>query len=184
MLVLGVVAGTWFISQRGETYEARRQTASEKIPGTLSLSLGVVPSGFKPAVTPEEAFREAWDQPLTTTTYLTLAVMTDGYYGNDLTPDWVFISRAQCYPSAKGDIVSPARSGAPGGGCDDRNLGIVSVDANTGRPALSFVAYDPTTTWEPRNAAAVFTPDQMRAAGGGGAPPLTPSPSLAPTPSP
>ena len=25
--------------------------------------------------------------------FLTLAVMTDGYYGNDPTPDWVFVAR-------------------------------------------------------------------------------------------
>ena len=172
-VLLVSVSAIWFVSQRGGAYEVRRQRESEDIPGTLTLSLGSVPKGFKPEITPEEAFREAWDEPVETTTYLTLAVMTDGYYGNDPTPDWVFVARAQCYPSAKGDIVSPSRTGVPSGGCDERNLALVAVDAIKGTPAMSFTAYDASREWEPLDADPLFTPEQMRAAGGGGAPPAT-----------
>ena len=167
IILIGAVA---FMVRGDAVAQARRQTLDQEIPGSLTLSLGRVPEGFRPTISADEAFRIAWDEPVGTTTYLTLAVMQDSYYGNDATPDWVFISRAQCYPSAKGDIVSPARSGTPGGGCDDRNLAVVTVDALKGEPAEAFTGYDPTSRWHPANAEPVFTEEQMHQAGGGGAP--------------
>ena len=166
------VAGAVLVALlRGGAPSERAQRVAEEVPGTLSLSLGVPEPGFRPGVTSEEAFRIAWDEPVETTTYVTLGVMEDDYYGNDARPDWIFISRAQCYPSAKGDIVSPARSGVPDGGCSDSNLALVSIDALSGEPAMSFIGFDIDQNWEPVNADPLFTAEQMRAAGGSGAPP-------------
>lgn len=170
VVALIVVAIAVVALTRGEQYEARRQVATEDIPGTLTFSLGAVPKGFTPRVTPEEAFRIAWDEPVETETYLTLAVMQDTYYGSDPIPDWIFISRAQCYPSAKGDLVSPARAGTEDEACDERNLALVTVDALHGEPAQSFTGYDWSREWEPTNMEPLFTAEQMHAAGGGGDP--------------
>lgn len=169
--MVGIVAiAAVLLIPRGQRYEVRRQVETQEVPGSLSFSLGAVPEGFRPQITPEEAFRIAWDEPVETETYLTLAVMEDTYYGNDLVPDWVFISRAQCYPSAKGDLVSPARTGSIAEACDERNLALVTIDALKGEPAQSYVAYDTSREWEPANSQPVFTPAEMHAAGGGGEP--------------
>jgi haloalkane dehalogenase len=105
----------------------------------VTLELKAVPEGFRPTITPQQAYDIAWDQPIAGQMHRTLAVTYDTYSGGDSRPDWVFIARRQCYPSAKGDLVSPARSGMVGKTCTDKNLALVSVDAETGKPAMAFV---------------------------------------------
>ncbi len=152
LLVAGVAAWAWVLFGRGPTYGEYRQTAQEMVPGTLTLELQPSPEGFRPKITPEDAYKIAWDEPLQGRVHRTLAVVNDTYSGADARPDWVFIARNQCYPSAKGDLVSPARSGSVGEACTDKNLAIVSVDAENGEPALSWVGFDDSESWSPANA--------------------------------
>ena len=66
-------------------------------------------------------------------------------------------SRDLCYFTAKGDFVSPSRSG-DGDGCTPRNVLVQVVDASTGDFVAVFEAYDADLTWLPDR---VGTPAQV-----------------------
>ena len=69
----------------------------------------------------------------------------------------MFFTRGLCYFTAKGDFVSPSRSG-DGDGCTPRNVLVQVVDASTGEFVAVFEAYDADLTWLPDR---VGTPAQV-----------------------
>jgi len=147
--VLAAAVGVVLVVPRGPAYAPLRQTTEEGIPGTLLLELRPPPEGYRPHLSPQEAYDIAWQERPPNGVYRTLAVVTDSYYGSDASPDWVFIAKGECYPSAKGDLVSPARSGSIGETCTDADLAIVAVDANDGKPASAFLGFDASEKWVP-----------------------------------
>lgn len=148
-LLLVVVGGALLLVPRGPTYAALHQVRVEEVPGTLLIDLVPPPEGFRPRLSPEEAYDIAWAQKPESGVERTLAIVRDRYYGSDSSPDWVFIARNLCYPSAKGDLVSPARSGSADEACTEENLALVSVDATEGLPAASYRGLDLGADWVP-----------------------------------
>ena len=132
-----------------DPYAAYRQTTVEDIPGTFDWQLHPVDGDYRPTVTPQDAYAkvfEAGKRPQA------LAVL--GRVGNTVDdslapPAWIFITPDMCFATAKGDLVSPGRSG---NGCTDQNLYVQGVDATTGEPLGGFAAFDPPTHWEPARA--------------------------------
>jgi hypothetical protein len=61
-------------------------------------------------------------------------------------PAWVFITPDTCFATAKGDLVSPERSG---NGCTQQNLYVQGVDATTGETLGGFSAFEPPDGWTP-----------------------------------
>jgi hypothetical protein len=64
-------------------------------------------------------------------------------------PAWVFVTPHTCYATAKGDLVSPGRTG---NGCTQENLYVQGVDATTGERLGGFSAFDTPTGWSPTRA--------------------------------
>ncbi len=132
-----------------DPYAAWRQTTVEEIPGTFDWQLHPVDADYRPAISPQDAYAkvfEAGKRPQ--------AIAVLGRVGNTVDdslrpPAWVFITPDMCFATAKGDLVSPGRSG---NGCTDQNLFVQGVDATTGETLGGISAFDPPTHWEPARA--------------------------------
>ena len=128
-----------------DPYEPLRQATTEPIPGTFSYVLVPV-GGFHPSFEPDTAYAKLVERapgPVT----ITLATVHDTDFDATWGPAWVFFARDVCFATAKGDVVSPARSGNDA--CSDANMWVQVIDATSGDPLGSFTAYDDTTTWIP-----------------------------------
>lgn len=148
-LLFAATGAVLLVVPRGPTYAALHQVRVEEVPGTLLLELVPPPEGFRPRLSPEEAYDIAWAQKPASGVERTLAIVRDRYFGADSSPDWVFIARNECYPAAKGDLVSPARSGSVDEACTEEHLALVSVDAHDGLPAASYLGVDIGADWVP-----------------------------------
>lgn len=138
-----------------DPYGPLRQSARQEIPGTFGYDLVPV-DGFDAEIDPLQAWRGLTGATGGTHVSVTLASVedpVDGGWG----PSWVFFTRDLCYFTAKGDFVSPSRSG-DGDGCTPRNVLVQVVDAATGEFVAVFEAYDAELTWLPDR---VGTPAQV-----------------------
>lgn len=136
-------------------YAPLHQSVRQEIPGTFGYDLLPV-EGFDPEIDPLQAWRGLTGAAGGTHVSVTLAAVedpVDGGWG----PSWVFFTRDLCYFTAKGDFVSPSRSG-DGDGCTPRNVLVQVVDASTGDFVAVFEAYDADLTWLPDR---VGTPAQV-----------------------
>ena len=61
-------------------------------------------------------------------------------------PAWIFITPDTCFATAKGDLVSPGRTG---NGCTEENLYVQGVNATTGESLGGFSAFMPPEGWSP-----------------------------------
>jgi hypothetical protein len=132
-----------------DPYADYRQTTVEVVPGTFDWQLHPVDEGFRPTISPEAAYAavfEAGDRPDATAVLAQVGNAVEDTVGP---PAWVFITPHMCFATAKGDLVSPGRSGD---GCTDENLYVQGVDATTGETLGGFSAYDPPTHWQPARA--------------------------------
>jgi hypothetical protein len=128
-----------------DRYESLRQATTEPIPGTFSYELEPV-DGFHPSFDPDTAYAKLVERapgPV----MITLATVHDTDFDATWGPAWVFFARDVCFATAKGDVVSPARSGNDA--CSVANMWVQVIDATSGDPLGSFTAYDGTTTWVP-----------------------------------
>jgi hypothetical protein len=132
-----------------DPYEAYRQTIVEKVPGTLDWQLQPVDADFRATVAPADAYDELFTAGERATAFAILAQVentTDHSLGP---PAWVFVTPRTCYATAKGDLVSPGRTG---NGCTQDNLYVQGVDAATGERLGGFSAFDTPTGWAPTRA--------------------------------
>jgi hypothetical protein len=149
------VAGTSLWVARGSgppSYASFRQARAQEVPGTLGVTLMPPPDGFRPAVTPREAYRAVVRRPAPGGIVEALAVVSSPYARpSDVSPAWVIVGRGVCDASSKGDVVSVGRSDPEAGRlpCTDDNLLMAVVDARTGRLVAVYHAYDVTGTWKP-----------------------------------
>jgi hypothetical protein len=129
-----------------DPYAVYRQARGEPIPGTFAWTLQP-PSGGTPRLSPAQAYRRLPGAGTEPDVMATLAIIENGDDGSRTPTAWVFITRNLCYFTAKGDLVSPGRSG--GDGCTPDNLLVQAVDADTGDLVRVFSAFDLTHGWSP-----------------------------------
>ncbi len=132
-----------------DPYAAYRQTVAEKVPGTLDWQLEPIADDFRATVGPAQAYQELFTAGDRATAFAILAQvanLTDHTLGP---PAWVFVTPRTCYATAKGDLVSPGRTG---NGCTPKNLYVQGVDATTGERLGGFSAFDTPTGWTPARA--------------------------------
>jgi hypothetical protein len=132
-----------------DPYAAYRQTSVQRVPGSFDWEIQPVDAAFRPAIGPAEAYEKVYAagrEPDAT------AILARAY--NDLEsqpgpPAWIFITPNTCFATAKGDLVSPGRTG---NGCTKDNLYVQGVNAATGEPLGGFSAYMPPEGWAPSRA--------------------------------
>lgn len=131
------VAGTslWVELVSGPpSYASFRQARAQEVPGTLGVMLMPPPDDFRPAVTPQEAYRAVVRRPAPRGIVPALAVVSSPYArSSDEIPAWVIVGRGVCDASSKGDVVSVGRSNPEAGRlpCTNDNLLMAVVDART-----------------------------------------------------
>lgn len=148
-LAAAVAVGVLWTSGRPDPYAGLRQAATQEIPGTFGYTLSAVPSGFRPSIDPVRAYGQLLGSGADRHVALTLADVTNVTDGVHWGPAWVYLTRDLCYFTAKGDFVSPARSGGTDG-CTADNLLVQVVDARTGAFVAAFDAYDIGGDWLPQ----------------------------------
>jgi hypothetical protein len=137
-------------------YEPLHQAARQEIPGTFGYDLVPV-DGFETEVDPAAAWRDLPGAGRGADVSVTLAEVENPSVGVDWGPSWVFFTNDLCYFTAKGDFVSPSRSGQDDG-CTPQNVLVQVVDASSGEFRAVFEAYDADLTWLPQR---VGSPDQV-----------------------
>lgn len=140
-------------------YEALHQSERQEIPGTFGYHLLPV-DGFTTEVDPVSAWRVLPGAGRGIDVSVTLAEVESPDEGVDWGPSWVYFTNDLCYFTAKGDFVSPARTGEDDG-CTPQNVLVQVVDATSGEFRAVFEAYDADLTWLPRRNG---SPDQVPAA--------------------
>ncbi len=133
-----------------QPYAPLRQARVQEIPGTFGYELAPA-GGGEQAVDPSVAYRGLLGAGAKRDVTLTLADVRNDTEGVVWGPAWVYLTRDLCYFSAKGDFVSPSRSGN-GDGCTPANMLVQVVDAQTGKLVAAFDAYDATGFWSPARA--------------------------------
>jgi hypothetical protein len=141
-----VVAAVACSSSPPDPYAAYRQTQIEDVPGTLDWQIGPVPSDYRAAIGPADAYDELFTAGDRKHAYAILAEVTNTTNHTVGPPAWVFVTPHTCYATAKGDLVSPGRTGD---GCTDENLYVQGVNATTGERLGGFTAFDTPTPWVP-----------------------------------
>lgn len=144
-----VVVGVACSSPPPDPYAAYRQTTIEDVPGTLDWQIGPVASDYRPSIGPAQAYDELFTAGDRKHAYAILAQVTNTSDHSVGPPAWVFVTPHTCYATAKGDLVSPGRTG---NGCTDQNLYVQGVDATTGERLGGFTAFDTPTPWVPARA--------------------------------
>jgi hypothetical protein len=131
-----------------DPYAAYRQTKVEDVPGTFDWQLQPV-GDFAPTVDPQTAYAKIFEAGVRPMTMVVLAQVHNTDTDTTGPPAWVFITPDMCFATAKGDLVSPGRSGD---GCTDENLYVQGVDATNGEVLGGFPAFDTPEGWTPARA--------------------------------
>lgn len=136
-------------AEEPDPFAAYRQTAAEEIPGSFDWALEPVDEGFRAAIGPDTAFAAVFEAGGRTSALTILGRVRNTYNGAIGPPAWIFVTPHMCFATAKGDLVSPGRSGD---GCVDENLYVQGVDATTGETLGGFQAFEPAGGWTPARA--------------------------------
>ena len=132
-----------------DPYSAYRQTRTEDVPGAFDWQVQPVAADFRAVITPNEAYAEVYGAGRQPDATALLAQVHETVGGTTGPPAWVFVTPRTCFATAKGDLVSPGRSGD---GCDEQNLYVQGVDATTGETLGGFSAFMPPEGWSPARA--------------------------------
>jgi len=129
-------------------YEPLHQSTRQEIPGTFGYDLVPV-DAFETHVDPMSAWRDLPGAQRGADVSVTLAAIEDAAQQVDWGPSWVYFTSDLCYFTAKGDFVSPSRTGE-GDGCTPQNVLVQVVDATSGEFTAVFEAYDADLSWLPQ----------------------------------
>ena len=132
-----------------DPYAAYRQTMPEAIPGSFDWALEPIDDGYRAEVAPSAAFEEIFQAGSRPSALVMLGRVRNTYDGTIGPAAWIFVTPRMCFATAKGDLVSPGRSGD---GCVDENLYVQGVDATTGATLGGFPAFQPEGGWLPARA--------------------------------
>jgi hypothetical protein len=137
-------------------FEPLRQASVQEVPGTFGFELSPVDGDLVP-VDPIEPYLGLPGADEGRRVALTLATISSEAEGASWGPAWIYFTWDLCYFTAKGDFVSPSRSGLEDG-CTPENMLVQIVDAETGEALAAFDAFDPGGDWLPERSG---TPDQV-----------------------
>ncbi len=137
-------------------YAPLHQAERQQIPGTFGYDLLPV-DGFTSTIDPVDAWRDLPGADRGLDVSVTLAEVENPAEGVAWGPSWVYFTSDLCYFTAKGDFVSPARTGE-GDGCTPHNVLVQVVDATTGEFRAVLDAYDADGGWVPSR---IGSPDQV-----------------------
>jgi len=132
-----------------DPYAAYRQTVIEDVPGTLDWQLQPIDPDFRAQVGPADAYEELFTAGRRANAIAILAQVENTTDHDVGPPAWVFVTPRTCFATAKGDLVSPGRTG---NGCTPENLYVQGVDAATGERLGGFSAFDTPAGWTPSRA--------------------------------
>src|SRR3954467_7883334 len=124
-----VVAAVACSSSAPDPYAAYRQARTEDVPGTLDWQIGPVPPDYRASIGPTDAYDQLFDAGSRRRAYAILAPVTNPTHHTARPPAWVFVPPRTCYATAKGDLVSPGRTG---NGFKSHHLYVQRVNATTG----------------------------------------------------
>jgi hypothetical protein len=129
-----------------DPYAAYRETASERVPGSFDWEIRPVANDFRPSLGPAQAYEKVYAAGREPDAIAILGQAYNHLNTQPGPPAWIFVTPDTCFATAKGDLVSPGRTG---NGCTQDNLYVQGVDATTGEPLGGFSAYMPPQGWEP-----------------------------------
>lgn len=132
-----------------DPYAAYRQTRVEEVPGSFDWQLVPVDPDFRATIAPEVAYERVYAAGERPDVIVVLAQVYNAVDDGSGPPAWVFVTPHTCFATAKGDLVSPGRTGD---GCVDENLYVQGVDATTGEALGGFSAYEHPVGWLPARA--------------------------------
>jgi len=129
-----------------DPYAAYRQTETERVPGSFDWEIQPVADDFRATIGPAEAYEKVYAAGREPDATAILGQARNDLLDQPGPPAWIFITPDTCFATAKGDLVSPGRTG---NGCTDENLYVQGVDATTGEPLGGFSAFLPPGGWAP-----------------------------------
>ena len=132
-----------------DPYVAYRQIAPQEIPGSFDWALEPLEEAYRATVAPTTAFEEVFEAGSRPSALVILGRVRNTYDDTIGPPAWIFITAHMCFATAKGDLVSPGRTGD---GCVDDNLYVQGIDATTGEVLGGFPAFQPVDGWSPARA--------------------------------
>ncbi len=133
-------------SSPADPYAAYRQNQVEDIPGSFDWQLQPVARDNRATIPPQVAYEEVYGAGREPEALAILGQVHNAVEDSTGPPAWIFVTPHTCFATAKGDLVSPGRSGD---GCTDDNLYVQGVDATTGETLGGFTAYDTPLGWTP-----------------------------------
>jgi hypothetical protein len=148
--VVTVATGiTWWAARpsNDDPYAALRQAVDQPIPGTFGYVLKPPDDGAR--ADPSQAYTRLLGAGDGRDVALTLATVTNADEGYEWGPAWVYFTHDLCYFTAKGDLVSPGRSGRVDA-CTKQNMLVQVVDAGSGEMVAAFPAFDLERGWLPQ----------------------------------
>jgi hypothetical protein len=147
-IVLALAAGC--TSGPPDAYVAYRQVSVEEVPGGFDWELRPIEdASFRASIDPATAYERVYGAGKEPEAVAVLARVANTLEDSLGPPAWVFITPNTCFATAKGDLVSPGRTG---NGCTPENLYVQGVDATTGETLGGFSAYEPPGGWLPDRA--------------------------------
>ena len=132
-----------------DPYAAYRQTRVEEVPGSFDWQLVPVDPDFRATISPGAAYERIFAAGRRPDVIAILTRVYNAVNDSSGPPAWVFVTPHTCFATAKGDLVSPGRSGD---GCVDENLYVQGVDATNGESLGGFSAYEYPVGWQPARA--------------------------------
>jgi hypothetical protein len=129
-----------------DPYAPYRQIDTELVPGSFDWFIEPVAADFRPSIGPAEAYEEVYGAGREPEAVAVLGQVKNRVENTLGPPAWIFITPHTCFATAKGDLVSPGRTG---NGCSEDNLYVQGVNAETGETLGGFSAYMPVQGWTP-----------------------------------
>jgi hypothetical protein len=129
-----------------DPYAAYRQTDTELVPGSFDWFIEPAATDFRASIGPAEAYETVYGAGREPNAVAVLGQVKNRVENTTGPPAWIFITPHTCFATAKGDLVSPGRTG---NGCSKDNLYVQGVNAATGETLGGFSAYMPPAGWTP-----------------------------------
>jgi hypothetical protein len=132
-----------------DPYASYRQARGELVPGSFDWEIQPVDDSFRAAIGPTAAYEKVYAAGAQPAAMALLGQVYNRIEHTTGPPAWIFVTPHTCFATAKGDLVSPGRTG---NGCAQENLYVQGVDATTGETLGGFSAFMPPDGWVPARA--------------------------------
>jgi hypothetical protein len=132
-----------------DPYAAYRQTQPEVVPGSFDWEIQPIDADFRASIGPADAYEKVYAAGAQPDATALLGQVYNRVEHTTGPPAWIFVTPDTCFATAKGDLVSPGRTG---NGCSEQNLYVQGVNAATGESLGGFSAFMPQEGWTPARA--------------------------------